>query len=148
LAQHKLTPELNIIVKPYSMKKYVPTALLDEFIKNGYRTYEESELIFERNARQNAEKFTRRIAITTILVTLLVGFATIIINLLTYSNEREMIIRNPGEKNYHIEIQDMEKYLETMDRSIEIQERYLLRLDEILQSIEREKAETIKKETD
>jgi hypothetical protein len=125
--------ELNENIKKYTDKKFVSTMALEEYINNGYKTNEEVELNNERNARIKAEKFTKWIATFSIIVSALVGIGTTIFNYITYTKEREMVIKNPGQINYPVEIHNMDKYLE-------MQEKYLQRIDEIFGTTNRDKA--------
>jgi hypothetical protein len=125
--------ELNENIKKYTNKKFVSTMALEEYINNGYKTNEEVELNNERNARIKAEKFTKWIAIFSIIVSALVGIGTTIFNYITYTKEREMVIKNPGQINYPVEIHNMDKYLE-------MQEKYLQRIDEIFGTTNKVKA--------
>jgi hypothetical protein len=112
---------INKKLKDYSALIIIPFKSLNLFIKNGYKTSEELELLEERKSRKSAELFTKIIAIFSIIVSLF----TIIFNYITYSKEREMIIKNPGEINYPVEIKNIEKY-------IELQEKYILKIEELI----------------
>jgi hypothetical protein len=131
---YELIHELNVIIEKYKKRKYVTTSALEEFIYNNYKTNEEIELNSERTARKNAEKFTRRIALFSIIVSLIIGIGTTIFNYLTYTKEREMIIVNPGEINYPVDIKNLGQYME-------IQERYIEKIDELIQKVNKQTEE-------
>jgi len=123
--------KFNHYAKKYTKIKYIAAPTLDDFICNSYKTYEEIEIIKEREARQKAEKSTRNIAVFSIIVSLIIGVFSTILNILTYRDKRENVEKSPFINN-PIEIQDMDKYLE-------IQENFLLKMDEFLIRKENEK---------
>jgi hypothetical protein len=131
LKAHHLTAELNTTIKKYANKKFITTTALGEYIFNNYKTNEEIEIIRERIARKYADNTTRRIAIISLIVSFFIAIGTTIFNYLTYTKEREMIIKNPGEINYPVEIKNLDKYIES-------QERYIEKLDEIIKIINKE----------
>jgi predicted nucleic acid-binding Zn-ribbon protein len=134
-AVYKEVHELNSVIEKMTINNFVATPELDEFIKNDYETEEEMEITKEREARKEAEKNTRRIAIFSIIANLIMAMGTTTFNYFTYNKEREMIIKDPGEKNFRIEIQNMDKVLEATDVIIETQKDYFEKIDEILKMI-------------
>lgn len=86
---------------------------LEEFIDNDYKTPDEIELIRERESRVNSEKWTRKIAIFSIIASILTSFFSLFFNYYTYTNKRIVEIENYQPLKQPIEIrindQDLEK---------------------------------------
>jgi len=119
---------INDFLKRFDDTIILAAPVLYDFIKNDYKTTEEIELISEREARKSAEQFTKGIAIFSIIVSLIIGIGTTIFSYLTNTKEREMIIKNPGEINYPVEIKNIDKFLE-------MQENNLQKMDEMIELI-------------
>ena len=88
----KITPatSLNSMLRDYYNKRIIINDNLDEFIRNNYKTTEEKEIEDERNQRKRAELWTRIIAIISILASIFMA----VFGYITYSNEREVYIKN------------------------------------------------------
>jgi hypothetical protein len=86
------TADLNInkLIIEYSSKRIFSTPELTEYIKNGYKTRDDIELKSEKDQRKKAEKWTRILAIASIIVSILIT----LFNFSTYKNSREVTLTN------------------------------------------------------
>lgn len=115
--------ELTDIFYEYSDKYYVPMIGLKEFIDNDYRTQIEIKEEKESKEREEERKLsiknqersfqqTRKIAYISIAVSIIVAITTTIINIKTYTNERNVKITYPEPSKVEIVNPEVKQLLE------------------------------------
>lgn len=107
--KHTYAAELSRRVSNYKNFHIYPTQVLLDFINNGYCTDDEIMMIEERNSRMKAEKWTKNIAITSILISLLSTIGTCVFNYLTYTKERDVIIKKIQNTEQPVRIEIISK---------------------------------------
>jgi hypothetical protein len=80
-----------------SNKKYIAKPSMEIFIKNEFMTNEESDRKKEIYAREQSEKWTRAIALASIIISLFTTIGTTVFNYMTYTKERDIVIKNVDE---------------------------------------------------
>ena len=88
------------LVEQYLHKTIVATPSLQSFVERGYKTLLEEQSHFERKDRIQAQKLTKLIAIMSIAISII----TLIVNLLFYTKERIVTIKNPELLNDSIKV--------------------------------------------
>ncbi|MBE2227099.1 MAG: hypothetical protein IAE93_07155 [Ignavibacteria bacterium] len=90
---------VNQILYERYLWEFFPYPELHEFIKRGYKT--NYELISENEDidRKKAQKTTLRVALITIVLSVLISISTSVFNYVTYNREREVIIKNVNDFN-------------------------------------------------
>ena len=89
---HRIIPPdlLVLTIKENYEKRIIVNEKLDVFIRNNYKTIEEMYMEDEKKQRKRAETRMTIIAIVSILASVI----TTILGYITYSNEREVYIKN------------------------------------------------------
>jgi hypothetical protein len=78
----------------YSAMRLIGTAALKNFIENGFFTDSDLSLQEERRSRRTSEKWTRGLAITSIITSILTTIGTSLFNYSTYTKEREVVVKS------------------------------------------------------
>jgi hypothetical protein len=68
---------------------------LSKFIENQYLTNDEAKQKEEKEDRIGSQKLTRKVAYTSISISIIVSVISMIFNYLAYTTKREVIISNP-----------------------------------------------------
>ncbi|HVN48688.1 MAG TPA: hypothetical protein VMU30_07690 [Bacteroidota bacterium] len=79
----------------YADKEIVSFPELFDFINNNFITVEEARANQEIEDRKEALRLTRQLAYFSISISVVIAIITCIFNYLTYTNDRNVIIKNP-----------------------------------------------------
>jgi hypothetical protein len=85
------------MVKDYHDKEFLPLPEIHSFIERQYKTNEEYDSELEKIDRKESQKLTRKIAYTTISISVIISLVTFALNYFTYTTERNVKITNTKE---------------------------------------------------